>query len=120
MAWNRPSSLALGLVLIAGVACAPTTDVRPSTSDVTGARPPAAAATLGPVERTAWEAWLLMELGRLRLGVYGTEALVDLDLPRGVRWTVVEYGPDDYALAVTSDGGEPGLRVDPSGVHDVR
>lgn len=118
MAWNRSASLALALTLIAGVACAPTT-TRPA-SDVDGARPPEAVAALGPVERTAWEAWLLMELGRLRLGVYGTEALVDLALPRGVRWTVVEYGPDDYALAVTSDGGEPGLRVDPSGVRELR
>jgi len=118
MAWNRPASLALALVLIAGVACAPTTT--PPASDVTGSRPPVAATALGPVERTAWEAWLLMELGRLRLGVYGTEALVDLALPRGVRWTVVEYGPDDYALAVTSDDGEPGLRVDPGGVRELR
>lgn len=119
MVWNRSASLALALLLIAGVACAPST-TRPTSSDATGARPPAAAATLGPVERTAWEAWLLMELGRLRMGVYGTEALVDLGLPAGVRWTVVEYGPDDYALAVTSDGGEPGLRVEPNGVSELR
>jgi len=119
MAWNRSASLALALVLIAGVACAPTT-TGPATSDVTGSRPPEAVARLSPVELTAWEAWLLMELGRLRLGVYGTEALVDLTLPRGVRWTVVEYAPDDYALAVTSDDGEPGLRVDPGGVRELR
>lgn len=119
MVWNRSASLALASLVIMGAACAPSA-TGPTGSDATGARPPAAADTLGPVERTAWEAWLLMELGRLRLGVYGTEALVDLSLPAGVRWTVVEYGPDAYALAVTSDGDEAGLRVEPGGVRELR
>jgi hypothetical protein len=58
-----------------------------------------------------------MELGRLTTGAYATDVLLELELPSGVRWTVVEYGPDAYALQVTSDASPTALRVDPDGVR---
>ena len=73
-----------------------------------------------PLLQTAWEAWLRMELGRLETGSYTTDVLLELALPAGVRWTVMAYGPDVYALAVTGDGEPTGLRVDPDGVRVAR
>jgi hypothetical protein len=70
-----------------------------------------------PLVATAWEAWLLMELGRVRSGAYATDALLDLALPAGVRWTVIDYGPDAYELSVTADATPTSLRVDPDGVR---
>ncbi len=101
---------AFGLLL---AACAPGTRGDPET-----VRPPLDEARLRPVERTAWEAWLLMEIQRLRSGLYSTQALIDLTLPRGVRWTVVDFSGDDYALIVTSDDEDgDGVRVTPEGVR---
>ena len=88
-----------------------------STSDVRTIRAPRDLAITDPLLRTAWEAWLLMELGRLRSGSYTTDVLLDLAVPQGIRWTVVSYGPDAYALAVTGDGEPTPLRVDPDGVR---
>lgn len=82
------ASLALLLVVLVG-ACAPTV----------GFDTPAAQAA----ERSAWEAYHRMELGRLRLGVYTTNVLVDLVPPRGTRITVEAFDDDDYRLRVTSD-----------------
>ena len=100
---------AFGLLL---ASCAPGTRDGPET-----VRPPLDEARLSPVERTAWEAWLLMEVQRLRSGLYSTQALIDLFLPRGVRWTVVAFSGDDYALIVTSDEDQDGVRVTPDGVR---
>jgi len=85
--------------------------------DVRAVRAPRDLGRDDPLVRTAWEAWLRMELGRLTTGAYATDVLLELDLPAGVRWTVVEYGPDAYALQVTSDASPTALRVDPDGVH---
>lgn len=85
--------------------------------DVRSIRAPRDLAVMDPLLRTAWEAWLLMELGRVRTGSYTTDVLLELALPTGVRWTVVAYGPDGYALAVTGDGEPTPLRVDPDGVR---
>lgn len=58
-----------------------------------------------------------MEIGLLQTGSYTTNVLVDLDLPRGVRWTVLEFGADSYLLRFTNDA-VPGIvwLVEPSGV----
>lgn len=85
--------------------------------DVRTVRAPRDLGADDPLLRTAWEAWLRMELRRVQTGAYATEALLDLALPAGVRWTVVEYGPDDYELAMTADAVPTTLRVDPDGVH---
>jgi hypothetical protein len=70
------------------------------------------------VERTAQEAYHRMELGRLRLGVYTTNVLVDLDLPRGARVTVEAFGDDDYRLRFTSDAAlDLAWLVTPNGVR---
>lgn len=88
--------------------------------EVRSIRAPRDLAAGDPLLQTAWEAWLRMELGRLETGAYTTDALLELVLPAGVRWTVTAYGPDAYALAVTGDGEPTGLRVDPDGVHVAR
>lgn len=87
--------------------------------------PPAVADTLaGPaaqqLERTAQEAYHRMELGRLRLGTYTTNVLVDLELPRGARWTLESFTGDDYRLRFDSDA-VPGVEwsVSPRGVRRV-
>lgn len=70
------------------------------------------------VERAATEAYHRMELGRLRLGVYTTNVLVDLDLPRGARVTVEAFGDDDYRLRVTSEAAlDLAWLVTPDGVR---
>ena len=59
-----------------------------------------------------------MEIGRLQTGAYTTNVLVDLELPRGVRWTVLEFAEDTYVLRFTNDE-VPDLLwlVDPAGVR---
>ena len=70
------------------------------------------------VERAAQVAFHRMEIGRLRLGVYTTNVLVDLDLPRGARVTVEAFGDDDYRLRFTSDAAlEAAWLVTPRGVE---
>lgn len=101
----------------AGIAPSSAVGDATSTSDVRSIRAPRDLAITDPLLRTAWEAWLLMELGRLRSGSYSTDVLLDLAVPSGIRWTVVSYGPDAYALAVTGDGEPTPLRVDPDGVR---
>ncbi len=108
---NDPRSLlaltiAATLALVLG-ACAPTT---------TAFETPAAR----EVERVAQEAYHRMEIGRLRLGVYTTNVLVDLDLPRGARVTVEAFDDEDYRLRVTSDAAlEVSWIVTPRGVRRV-
>jgi hypothetical protein len=56
----------------------------------------------------------------LRTGVYTTNVLVDLDIPRGTRVTVEAYGETDYLLRITSDA-VPGAAwlVSPRGIDRV-
>jgi len=120
LAWLAFVSLALTIV-----ACAPATVQPPPTDVPVGGTDraivvPAELADPDPLLRTAWEAWLRMELRWLQQGSYSTDALLELALPSGVRWTVIEYGPADYTLAVTGDTSTSTLRVDPSGVHVQR
>jgi hypothetical protein len=72
------------------------------------------------LERVAQEAYHRMEIGRLRTGVYTTNVLVDLDLPRGARATVEAFDDDDYRLRIDSDA-VPGAAwlVSPRGVRRV-
>ncbi|MBW6454596.1 MAG: hypothetical protein K0A98_01810 [Trueperaceae bacterium] len=72
------------------------------------------------VERTAYVAYHRMELGRLQLGVYTTNVLVDVVLPRGARLTLEDFTDDGYRLRVDSDA-VPGVAwyVSPSGVRRV-
>ncbi len=99
---------------LASAACAPA--LQGTSGAPAATRPPVEVAELSPLERTAWEAWLLMEVGRLRTGAYSTQVLIDLELPQGVRWTVVEFDADAYALAVSNDDGGAQVRVSPDGV----
>lgn len=101
---------AVALLLLVA-ACAPTTG--PQTA---APRQQGPSADASPVARTAWEAWHLMEIGHLRDGVYATNVLVDLSLPQGVRWTVIEFADDDYVLRVSEEGADTAYRVTPAGV----
>ena len=60
-----------------------------------------------------------MELGHLEAGVYTTNALIDVKLPEGARWTLQEFASDgsSYVLTLTSSR-LPGVgwRVSPRGV----
>lgn len=70
------------------------------------------------VERTAYVTYHRMELGRLQLGAYTTNVLVDVELPRGARITLEDFSDDVYRLRVDSDA-VPGVAwiVTPSGVR---
>jgi len=97
-------------LLLALAACAPALDG----VDTSAFETPAAL----EVERAAQEAYHRMELGRLRVGVYTTNVLVDLDLPRGARVTVEAFGDDDYRLRFTSDAAlDLAWIVTPDGVR---
>ncbi len=99
--------LVLAALLLVLAACAPAT----AAFDTPAAR---------EVERSAEEAFHRMELGRLQLGVYTRNALVDLDLPRGARVTVEAFSDDDYTLRFTSDAAlEIAWLVTPRGVQRV-
>ena len=81
---------------------------------------PRNAADLGRLERLAWEAWARMEVGRFLDGHYDTLALTELELPRGVRWTVLSLQGDAYVLSITSDEADVPWRVSEAGVEPVR
>lgn len=100
--------------LVALSACAPQAS-RGEPDTVALATPSAEATTT--VARIAHHR---MEIGRLQTGAYTTNVLIDLELPRGVRWTVLEFSGDDYLLRFTNDS-EPSLiwLVDPGGI-DIR
>lgn len=71
------------------------------------------------LERTAQVLFHRMELGHLEAGVYTTNALIDVKLPEGARWTLQEFASDgsSYVLTLTSSR-LPGVgwRVSPRGV----
>ncbi len=71
-------------------------------------------------ETAARIAYHRMELGLLETGSYTTNALVDLDLPKGVRWVLEDFVGDSYSLLFTVDS-VPGIawRVTPSGVRRI-
>jgi hypothetical protein len=96
----------LTILLLAAVAgCAPRAAL-PSPSRVTG-----------ELQRTALVAFHRMEIGFLQTGSYTTNVLVDLELPRGVKWTLEEFTDRDYRLRFTDDD-DPGAAwlVSPAGV----
>lgn len=103
----RAAAVMVALLLLGLAACAP----RAAAFDTPAAR---------EAERAAYEAYHRMELGRLRLGVYTTNVLVDLDLPRGARITVEAFEDDDYQLRLTSEAAlEIAWLVTPRGVRRV-
>lgn len=71
------------------------------------------------LERTAQVLFHRMELGHLESGVYTTNALIDVALPEGARWTLQEFAQDgsSYVLILTSSRS-PGtaFRISPRGV----
>ena len=102
-----PRWVAIVVILAGLAACAPTTSApTPGT--------PAATAT----QTVAEIAYHRMEIGRLRTGAYTTNVLIDLDLPRGARWTVLEFADDAFVLRFTNDDVPDVVWiVDPRGVR---
>ena len=88
---GRTATLLALLVLLLG-SCAPS-------ARATIPETPAADGT----QTVAEIAYHRMEIGRLQTGMYTTNVLIDLELPRGVRWTVLEFSDDDYVLRFTND-----------------
>ena len=98
--------------LIVLAACAP--QAQPATTPAT--TPSGAAA--GATQTIAEIAHHRMEIGRLQTGAYTTNVLVDIEIPRGVRWTVLEFAEDDYLLRFTHDEVPGALwLVEPDGVR---
>ncbi|HNR00340.1 MAG TPA: hypothetical protein PKN52_10080 [Trueperaceae bacterium] len=102
------SVLLMALVAVLG-ACAP------------GAFGPAASTdpVATELERTAQVLYHRMELGRLETGVYTTNALIDVTLPEGARWTLQEFATDgsSYVLVLRSSRlPSMAWRVSPRGV----
>jgi hypothetical protein len=87
--------------------------------------PQAVAPSGNSAERAAQDTALIiyhrMQLGHLQTGTYTTNVLVDVDLPRGLRWTVESFPGETYELRV-SDDALPGLywEVTPAGVRRVQ
>ncbi len=105
------ATLLLALLVLS--ACAPTSTTSPS---------PAATAERQALERTAYIVYHRMAIGYLETGTYTTNVLVDVALPQGVRWTLLEYPQDrsSYTLRLTSDAVEgQAYRVSPAGVRLV-
>jgi hypothetical protein len=104
--WNTP----ILVILLVLAACAPQA-TRPAQNT-----PNTAAAS--ETQTLAQVAHHRMEIGRLQTGAYTTNVLVDLDIPRGVRWTVLEFSGDAYLLRFTHDA-VPDVEwlVDPAGVR---
>lgn len=69
------------------------------------------------LQRIALQAYHRMEIGLLETGSYTTNVLVDLELPRQVRWTLEEFGSDGYRLRFTADDRpDEAWLVTPAGV----
>lgn len=83
------------------------------------------APTVAPAERIATdkaqEIYHRMRLGYLETGQYTTSVLVDVVLPRGLRWTVESFPGETFELHV-SDDNVPGVHweVTPAGVKRVQ
>ncbi|MEX2541575.1 MAG: hypothetical protein WD314_07190 [Trueperaceae bacterium] len=103
--------LALTLTL---AACAPSAGV-PRPAGTTAAGEPS------ELRRTALVAFHRMEIAFLQTGSYTTNALIDLDLPRGVRWTLEEFSETGYRLRFTDDDRpDVAWLVSPEGVRSAR
>jgi hypothetical protein len=75
------------------------------------------AAVSSELQRTALVAFHRMEIAFLETGSYTTNALIDLELPRGVKWTLEDFSERSYRLRFTADNrpGEAWL-VSPAGL----
>lgn len=99
----------LGVIVLVLAACAPATGST-GTNEASS-----------ELQRTALVAFHRMEIAFLQTGSYTTNALIDLDLPSGVKWTLEEYSDRHYRLRFTEDN-RPGVGwlVSPAGVIEVQ
>ena len=97
---RRLLAAALGFTLLVS-ACAPRTASSnpPNTPASASLETPQARATA----ETAEIAYHRMAIGLLQTGEYTTNALLELALPTGVKWTLEEFSGADYRLRFTSD-----------------
>jgi|GEM_PF-695961 len=105
---RRPAlGLALLGLLLALAACAPAgTTSRFTATTQTG--------------QVALAAFHRMELAQVETGSYTTNALIDLEIPQGVRWTVDEFTESSYRLRVENlNQPDEVYIVTPAGVQPV-
>lgn len=108
-------ALSISLFLLLA-ACAPRTQEAVTTPD---AAPIFSSPAAQETDRVAQAAYHRMELERLQGGTYTTNVLINLDVPTGVRWILVEPTTDtSYTLRFTS-ADVPGAAwiVTPDGVE---
>ncbi len=96
---NRSGLLMLLLIASILAACAPTA-VAPEPE-------PPAQTGADPREERALEIastiFHRMELGNLENGSYSADVLIDLELPRGIAWTMVTFPGETFEMRVTDD-----------------
>ena len=97
---RRLLAAALGFTLLFS-ACAPraASPNPPNSPPNASLETPQAKATA----ETAEIAYHRMAIGLLQTGEYTTNALLELALPTGVKWTLEEFSGADYRLRFTSD-----------------
>ena len=114
----RLSTLLFCLVLFA--ACAPrTAPAGEGGTEVSVVETPAPESPAArEVQQTAQVAYHRMQIGFLQTGEYTTNALLDLSLPQGVRWTVETFEATTYQLRfVSAEVPDQAWIVTPEGVQ---
>ena len=116
----RLSSLLICLTLLFA-ACAPRTAPANEGGEIRALETPAPESPAArEVQQTAQVAYHRMQIGFLQTGEYTTNALLDLSLPQGVRWTVETFEATTYQLRfVSADVPDQAWIVTPDGVQVV-
>lgn len=110
---NKLLILSTSLLLLLA-ACAPRTQGVSANPEEAAFSSPAAQET----SRIATAAYHRMELAQLEEGAYTTNVLINLELPRGVRWMLEDLNDDSYTLRFTStDVPDAAWIVTPEGVE---
>ena len=114
----RLSTLFFCLVLFS--ACAPRTAPANESGVEVVETPAPESPAAREVQQTAQVAYHRMQIGFLQTGEYTTNALLDLSLPQGVRWTVETFEADTYQLRfISAEVPDQAWLVTPDGVQVV-
>ncbi len=95
----RSGLLILLLIGATLAACAPTT-VPPVTGPPAETEPDPREERAVDIASTIFHR---MELGNLENGSYSADVLIDLELPRGIAWTMVTFPGETFEMRVTDD-----------------
>ena len=109
--YDKPARFSLMSIILLGLlsACAPR---------LTASDPMLNSSQALETAKTAQIAYHRMEIGRLQIGEYTTNALLELQLPQGVKWTLQSFNSNAYEISFISDA-VPGYAwlVSPRGVQ---